>query len=307
MKALLAAIALLAVSSAPADTGLDRHDFLWCGQWQGKSLDNQKMLLVRDGKIAWTYTNPKHGELSDCRMDARGNVLFARQFGAGEISSSGKTLWNYDAPAGTELHSIYPISGGRVVVLENGEPARLKVIRKRDNAVLTNFVLETASPSKGVHGQFRRARPAPGGHFLVSHMDMGKVVEYDAAGKVVWTYVTPKPWMATRLPNGNTLIAGDSQGYVREVNPSGDVVWEVTRDELPGIHLTVVQEVSRLANGNTLINNWLSTDPEDGWALHPQLIEVTPDKQVVWRVTDRALLGPASTTQILDPKAGQIR
>ena len=100
---------------------------------------------------------------------------------------------------------------------------------------------------------------------------------------------------------------GDSRGYVREVDKAGKTVWEITRDELPGIKFDVVQEATRLANGNTLINNWVSTDPKDGWAEHPQVVEVTRAKQVVWRVTDRTLLGPASTTILLDKGAGQIR
>jgi hypothetical protein len=289
------------------ETDLARHDFLYCGQWQNKSLDGQTMYLVRNGTIAWRFTNPRHGELSDCRRDAAGNILFARQFGATEIDAAGRELWNYDAPANTELHSIYPLGRDRVVVIENGLPARLKVIRKVDGALLTNFVLESGDPSKGIHGQFRRVRPAPRGHFLVAHLSLGKVVEYDATGKAVWTVKAAKPWGAVRLRNGNTLISGDARGYVREVDHAGNTVWEVGQDELPGIHFSVVQEASRLKNGNTLINNWVSTDPADGWDRSPQLVEVTPAKKVVWRITERALLGPASTTQILDRDAGQIR
>ena len=102
MKIWLALATMLGVGAAAPDTGLTRHDFLWCGQWQNQSLDNQKMYIVRGGKVAWSYTNPRHGELSDCRRDAAGNILFARQFGAAEISATGKELWNYDNLEPTE-------------------------------------------------------------------------------------------------------------------------------------------------------------------------------------------------------------
>jgi hypothetical protein len=36
------------------------------------------------------------------------------------------------------------------------------------------------------------------------------------------------------------------------------------------------------------------------WPLHVQLIEVTPDKKVVWALRDWVTLGPASSTQLLD-------
>jgi hypothetical protein len=71
---------------------------------------------------------------------------------------------------------------------------------------------------------------------------------------------------------------------------------------LPGFPLHTVQEVSRLANGNTLINNWAGSIPLEQWKTVVQLIEVTPDKRVVWALQDWENLGPASSTQLLDEK-----
>jgi hypothetical protein len=58
--------------------------------------------------------------------------------------------------------------------------------------------------------------------------------------------------------------------------------------------------VSRLANGNTLINNWVGDLPTADWPTVVQVIEVTPDKKVVWALRDWSILGPASCTQLLD-------
>jgi hypothetical protein len=52
------------------------------------------------------------------------------------------------------------------------------------------------------------------GHFLVAHMDLGKVVEYDKDGKELWSVAAPSAWAAVRLKNGNTLISGNQHGYV---------------------------------------------------------------------------------------------
>lgn len=62
----------------------------------------------------------------------------------------------------------------------------------------------------------------------------------------------------------------------------------------------MVQEVTRLANGNTLINNWPGSVPKEDWPKVVQLIEVTPDKKIVWALRDWTTLGPASSTQLLD-------
>ena len=84
------------------------------------------------------------------------------------------------------------------------------------------------------------------------------------------------------------------------MNDKGETVWEINKNDLPGITLYTVQEVSRLANGNTLINNWSGSLPLSDWTTVVQLIEVTPDKKVVWALREWNILGPASSTQLLD-------
>jgi hypothetical protein len=138
------------------------------------------------------------------------------------------------------------------------------------------------------------------GNFLVAHMDLGKVVEYSPDVNEIWSVAAPSAWAALRLENGNTLISGNQYGYVREVNPSGATVWEINKDDLPGIPLHTVQEVSRLDNEKTLINNWVGNVPQADWPTVVQLIEVTPDKKVIWALRDWTTLGPASSTQLLD-------
>ena len=290
--------------------GLAQHPFLYCGEWQGRSLEHQAMYIVREGKVVWSYTNPRKGELGDCTMLSNGNIVFSRQFGASEITPDQKIVWEYDGPQGAEIHTAYPIGLDKVLVMQNGDPARLLVLRKADNKVLTEIVLPTRNP-KSVHGQFRHIRATAAGTFLVAHMDLGKVVEYSAEGKQIWSVAAPSAWAAVRLRNGNTLISGNENGYIREVNPKGETVWEITKNELPGIPLFTVQEVSRLANGNTLINNWSGGLAPELVQTGVQLIEVTPQKKVVWALQDWKTLGPASATQLLDepgvPEKGELQ
>lgn len=279
--------------------GLAQHPFLYCGEWQRRSTSDQTMHIVRDGKIVWSYTNPQKGELGDCSLLENGNILFSRQFGASEITPDKKIVWDYDGPPGTEIHTTWPVDRDRVLVMQNGNPATLLIIDKRSGKVEKSLPLATRNP-QSVHGQFRHVRMTPDGHFLVAHLDLGKVVEYDTDGKELWSVPAPSAWAAVRLTNGNTLISGNQHGYVREVNRAGETVWEINKNDLPGIPLYTVQEVTRLANGNTLINNWVGSVPQEEWPTIVQVIEVTPDKKVVWALRDWTTLGPASSTQLLD-------
>jgi hypothetical protein len=137
-------------------------------------------------------------------------------------------------------------------------------------------------------------------------MDDNRVTEYNSEGGVVWNYVTPNPWAAVRLANGNTLITGNSRGGIVEVNKKGEVVWRLDRNDLAdmGYKIGCIQDVARLANGDTVFSNWVPNDVKDPaqWPTTAQLIEVNPAKKVVWAMrewTDPAL-GPASGFQMLD-------
>jgi len=317
----------VSATSAPAvlpklpGTGLAQHPFLYCGEWDYIH-PQQTIHLIQGGKEVWSYsipldivlgTKPDKQELGDCTRLSNGNILFSRRFGAGIVTPDKKLIWNYDGPPGTEIHSVQAIGLDRVLVMQNGNPAKLLLIDVPSGKVAKEIVLPTGNPNQ-VHGQFRRVRMTRNGTYLAAHMDLGKVVEYDAAGKPIWSVDAPAAWSAVRLKNGNTLIGGNQNGYAREVDPAGKTFWEVTRDELPGFPLAVVQEVSRLANGNTIICNWVAggTKPED-WPRTIQVLEVTPDKKVVWalRQWDNPNLGPASAIQVLDetgfPENGDLQ
>jgi hypothetical protein len=129
----------------------------------------------------------------------------------------------------------------------------------------------------------------------VPFLTMDKVVEYDKDFNKVWSYSIPKPWAAIRLKNGNTLITDEKDIETREVNPKGETVWSIKPTDLPEAYrYGNAQSATRLANGNTIICS------RGGTNQGPQLVEVTPDKKVVWVLQDWANFGPATAVQILD-------
>jgi len=112
---------------------------------------------------------------------------------------------------------------------------------------------------------------------------------------------------ALRLPNGNTLIGGGNNNRVLEVTPDKKVVWSIERDELKRpdgrpIHLCWVTSLQVLPNGNIIFGN-THAGPE-----HPQMIEVTRDKKVVWMLDDWGAFGnDLCTGWCLDLPEGTLR
>ena len=94
-------------------------------------------------------------------------------------------------------------------------------------------------------------------------------------------------YSAVRLENGNTLIGTGNGHSVLEVTPAKEIIWKIDQHDLPGITLAWVTQVRRLGNGNTLLVN-CHAGPEN-----PQIIEVTPTKEVVWTFRDVEIFGNA--------------
>ena len=271
--------------------GLAQHSMLYVGEGYNK------MFLINCGKIIWTYSTGPGNEYDDIWMLSNGNILFTRMQYIAEITPRKEIVWRYDAPKGTEIHTCQPIGLDKVLFIANGLPPRLMIVNIKTNSVEVSHDLDFLQPPdpKKVHPQFRRVRYTVQGTYLVPYLNMGKVVEYDKNFNEVWSYTIKSPWAAIRLKNGNTLITNESDKLTIEVNPKGETVWQLKPDDLPASYRFInTQTCTRLANGDTIICS------RGGNGAGPQLVEVTPDKKVVWVLHDFADLGPATAVQILD-------
>jgi hypothetical protein len=287
--------------------GLLQHDFLCTGE-----ADSRRpvftLYLIHKGKLVWSYDiNNKDSlgvqqELGDATMRANGNIVFGRKAGATEVTPEKKIVWNYDAPKGTEIHSVEPIGADKVLMTINGVPARVLLINVKTGKIENELTLPTGKPSP--HLQFRRVRMTPEGNILAAHLDSNIVEEYTTGGKLLWSVKASPPWGATRLKNGNTLLTTNKGVYISEVNKKGEVVWDIKQSDIPNIRLYQLQTAVRLKNGNTVFSNWSHNgikDPAD-WPKSVQFIEVTPEKKVVWALSqwNNPDIGLASSIQILD-------
>lgn len=274
--------------------GLAQHPMLYLGEGYNT------MFIVDQGKVIWTYATGKGNEYDDAWMLSNGNILFTRMQYLAEITPEKEVVWRYDCPPGTEVHACQPIGLDRVLFVLNGLPPKLIVMNIRTHAIEVEHALPAKSLTdpKTVHPQYRRVRYTAQGTYLVPALGLGtegKVIEYDQDFHEIWSYPIRSPWAAIRLKNGNTLITDESDRLTREVNRKGETVWQLKPDDLPPAYRFVnTQTCTRLANGNTIICS------RGAGGKAPQLVEVTPDKRVVWVLQDWSQLGPATAVQVLD-------
>ena len=80
-----------------------RTSVLYTGEADSRK-NEQTLYVVRDGKVAWTYSVPSYDtnrvmeELGDATMLSNGNIVFCRKVGASEVTPDKKIIWNLEAP-----------------------------------------------------------------------------------------------------------------------------------------------------------------------------------------------------------------
>ncbi len=256
-------------------------------------------LVAPSGKTEWEY---QATDCNDLWVLPNGNLLFNTGHGVQEVTRDKEVVFDYQSKS--EIYACQRLSNGNTFI---GECNTGRLLEVEPSGHIAKEVRLLPAGEDGGHLYMRNARRLADGHYLVTHYGEQVVREYDSDGKVVREIpAAGGPHSVARLPNGNTIITcGDRPGGARvfEVDQAGKTVWQVQGDELPGISLKFIAGFHRLPNGNTVIANWLG---HGQFGKAPHLIEITPDKRVVWTFADHQTMKTISSVLLLDAKGEVI-
>ena len=269
------------------------HRFACTDYTQGKVF-----VFSAEGRPEWEYPAETCNDLSVLPGD---NLLFNTGHGVKEVTRDRKVVFEYNSAS--EIYACQRLPDGNTFVAECNSGRLLEL---SPAGAIVKEVRLLPEGTDGGHAYMRNARRLDNGHTLVAHYGSDVVREYDSAGKTVREIpAAGGPHTAERLANGHTLIScGDHPGGPRifEVDAAGKTIWEVREGDLPGISLKFIAGFQRLPNGNTVFANWLG---HGQFGRAPHLIEVTPEKKVVWTYGDNSTLVTASNIRFLEePAAG---
>ena len=263
-----------------------RHRFLCC-DYQG----NKVAIIAADGSIEWEFAAQTP---QDCWWLPNGHVILCYQNGAKEVSPDKSVVWEYKAPAQAQCHSCQPLPDGRVLVAECGLSRLIEA--GRDGKIAKE--IKVPSKAKNMGHQFRGTRKTADGHYWICLMDEKKIVELSSTGALLREIaVDGFPHAAIKLPDGHLLVTLGTAGKVIELDADLKIVWQISQDEVPGNPLRLPAGCQRLANGNTIVCNYL---PGPFMGKQPQAFEVTRDKRVVWEFADHARFKTVNQIQVLD-------
>jgi len=243
-----------------------------------------------DGRVSWEQKAPN---CNDLWILPGGSILFSTGHGAREVSRSGTVTFEYASKA--EIYAVQRLANGNTFV---GECTTGKLLELAPDGKVVKELALLPADKPGGHAYIRNARALTNGNYLVSHYGAKTVTEYAPDGQAVWTFKTPGgPHSVTRLASGNTLIACGDSGTpcLIEVSPDGRVVWEVSNKDLPDQPLKFLTGFQKLPNGNVLVSNWLG---HGKFGTAPHLMEITPEKKIVWRYADHKTFRTIATVQV---------
>ena len=208
------------------------------------------------------------------------------------VDGKGKVAWEF--ANAFEVHDIALLPNGNLLF---STPGPTVVEMSPDKKIVWKYTSKPTAENKErveVHA-FQRLKD---GNTMISETGNRRIIEVDADGKIVksvpLTIDHPDPHRDTRmvrkLDNGHYLACHEGDGKVREYDGSGKVVWEYAID-LGGRpradghgtegHGTEVFGAVRLPSGNTLIATGNGN----------RVIEVTPEKKIVWTLDQKDLPG----------------
>jgi hypothetical protein len=245
-------------------------------------------LMDEQGRIVWDYAVPNP---QDVWMLPNGNIVTTWLHGVREVTRDKQIVWEYKVEAPNEVPTLQPLPDGTFLIGIVGECRLIEV--NRQGRILHEVRLSTTE--KQPHAQFRMCRKTAEGTYLVPFTAEGAVREFNRDGVMLREFPrNPLPVCALRLEDGDTLISAG--GAVTEYDKDDRIMWELTAKDIPDINLAIFAGIQRLPNGNTIVCNWNTKD--EGGKEGAHILEVTPDKRIVWQVTGDTI-GQVAQCQVL--------
>jgi len=240
------------------------------------------------GEIVWEYALPSHlrrytNPGFDVELLQNNTVLFVLPGkGIYEINRKGKIVWSHLDKKVSHDADRLP-NGNTLYVFGNDDKksdAQVKEVNPKGDIVWSWYAKDEfdKSPYSNAHRQgwthTNAVTRMANGNTLISPRNFNCLVEVDPKGKVV--RIIGKEYLERQhdpeiLPSGNILVANHQKPHeALEIDAQTEaIVW---RYPIRKRKAWPVRDADRLPNGNTLITGTTV------------LIEVTPDKEIVWRL-----------------------
>lgn len=208
------------------------------------------------------------------------------------VAPDGSLEWELPV---TAIHDAHILPSGNILTQQGWQ--RIVEVAP-DKKVVWEYDSGKQNGNEGKRVEVHAFQRLANGRTMIAESGPARIIEVDKAGtihheiklKVNHPNAHSDTRLVRRLANGHYLVAHESDGFVREYDRKGNIVWEfevpLFGKERKGGHGpeafgNSVFSAIRLKNGNTLI----------GAGNGHSVLEVTPQKEIVWKVEQNDLPG----------------
>jgi hypothetical protein len=209
------------------------------------------------------------------------------------VGENGKVEWQM--PWGG-VHDLHVLPSGNLMVQQGA--SKIVEIDREKRKVVWEYDSAVSNGNAGRKVEVHSFQPLDDGRVMIAESGPARIIEIDRAGKLLHSVKLkvdhPHPHTDTRLvrklPDGHYLVCHEGDGAVREYDSAGTIVWDFAvplfgKEPRPGHGAEAFGNkcfaAVRLPSGNTLISTG------NGHSV----LEVTPQKEIVWRVEQSDLPG----------------
>lgn len=257
----------------------------------GCGWDKVAVIDKRTCRFEWVHTIGKGEDCNDVELTRERNVLYAYTAGARLVTPGQQVVWDYKVGQNEELFTATQLPGGGYLLAVCGHPARIVELDKNGHPV-KEIRFETGIDA--VHNQFRQIEKTKRNTYLIPLFGSGELIEMDVQGQILnRVKVGGTPFSVKQLKKGKRLLVGCGDGH-RWVEIDA-ATWKIERsvasDDLDGVSLLFVAELSRYPDETTLLCNWNGHSRDKS---QPKLVEIDRMNRIVWQLDDKGLISNIS-------------
>lgn len=196
---------------------------------------------------------------------------------------------------GNDLFSTERLANGNFLVNDNSSSSLIELTPTGQEIARTPTTIKNSTVNK--HHHALHIQHLDNGDRWVAHRDHNLARKYNRDGKILRTLAMPCSVTSVReLANGNVLVAGGKPARLSEFDPNGSEIWSLTAKDVPSAKLMTICGFQRLPNGNTILTNWTGHNFKGKYL---PIIEVNPNKKIVWSFSDTTLTPEPISIQTL--------